>query len=269
MLPCHDGVTKWKHFPRYWPFVRGIHRSPVNSPHKGQWREALMFSFIWIHGWVNNRKAGDLRRYRAHYDVTVMSRRVLGMQRCVLAMWFSSTLEKPNEVNTFLFRHFWWVSCGTLCVLVMILGLILTTKIVKVIDDFFWVVYPSTVDYYLFHILPAVFFIQNIIDGAPCLFYIWHVIFKFPPVISKFGFLYSFIQSFVESTEIVFRKWYLACERWVQISSLYSVSLCLIGFIIPCGIHLFLFLCLYSPNFTFLYGKYFFFICVKWSCRIS
>ena len=25
----HDDVIKWKHFPRYWPFVRGIHRSPV------------------------------------------------------------------------------------------------------------------------------------------------------------------------------------------------------------------------------------------------
>ena len=33
-LPSHDDVIKWKHFPRYWPFVRGIHRSPVNSPHK-------------------------------------------------------------------------------------------------------------------------------------------------------------------------------------------------------------------------------------------
>ena len=52
----------------------GIHRPPVNSPHKGQWRGALMFSLIcvWINGWVNNREAGDLRRYRAHYDVTVM-----------------------------------------------------------------------------------------------------------------------------------------------------------------------------------------------------
>ena len=38
----HDDVIKWKHFPRYWPFVRGIHRSPVNSSHKGQWRGALM-----------------------------------------------------------------------------------------------------------------------------------------------------------------------------------------------------------------------------------
>ena len=42
----HDDVIEWKHFPRYWPFVRGIHRSPVNSPHKGQWRGALMFSLI-------------------------------------------------------------------------------------------------------------------------------------------------------------------------------------------------------------------------------
>ena len=42
----HDDVIKWKHFPRYWPFVRGIHRSPVNSPHKGQWRRALMFTLI-------------------------------------------------------------------------------------------------------------------------------------------------------------------------------------------------------------------------------
>ena len=32
----HDDVIKWKHFPRFWPFVRGIHRAPVNSPHKGQ-----------------------------------------------------------------------------------------------------------------------------------------------------------------------------------------------------------------------------------------
>ena len=46
-------------FLRYWPFVRGIHRSPVNSPHKGQW---------------HNREAGDLRRHRGHYDVNGMVR---------------------------------------------------------------------------------------------------------------------------------------------------------------------------------------------------
>ena len=46
----HDDVIKWKHFPCYWPFVWGIHRSPGNSPHKGQWRGALMFSLICV--WI-------------------------------------------------------------------------------------------------------------------------------------------------------------------------------------------------------------------------
>ena len=40
----HYDVIKWKCFPRYWSFVSGIHRSLVNSPHKGKWRGALMFS---------------------------------------------------------------------------------------------------------------------------------------------------------------------------------------------------------------------------------
>ena len=71
MMTSWNGNMKWK---RYWPFVRGIHRSSVHSPHKGQWRGALMFSLIytWINGWVNNDEAGDLRRHRAHYGVTVM-----------------------------------------------------------------------------------------------------------------------------------------------------------------------------------------------------
>ena len=67
---------RWRHQMEicYWPFVRGIHLSPVNSPHKGQWRGALMFSLICIgtNDWVNNRDAGDLRRHRAHYDAIVM-----------------------------------------------------------------------------------------------------------------------------------------------------------------------------------------------------
>ena len=46
----------------YRPFVRGIHRSPVVSTHKGQWRGALMFSLIcaWTNDWANNEDAGDL-----------------------------------------------------------------------------------------------------------------------------------------------------------------------------------------------------------------
>ena len=68
----YDDVIKWKHFPRYWSFVRGFHRSSVNSPHKDQWRGTLMFSFIcaWIKGWINNREAGDLRCH--YYDVIAM-----------------------------------------------------------------------------------------------------------------------------------------------------------------------------------------------------
>ena len=68
-----DDVIKWKNFPRYWLLVRGIHRSPVNSPQKGQRRGALMFCLIcaWINGWVNNGEAGDLRRH-AHHDVILM-----------------------------------------------------------------------------------------------------------------------------------------------------------------------------------------------------
>ena len=71
-----DDVIKWKHFPRFWPFVRGIHRSPVDSSHKGQWRRVLIFSLIsaWTNGWANNRDARDSRCQRAHYDVTVMKK---------------------------------------------------------------------------------------------------------------------------------------------------------------------------------------------------
>ena len=66
-------------FSRYWPFVRGIHRLSVNSPHKGQQRGALMFSLIcaWTNSWANNGDAGDLRRHRAHYDVIVIKHVVI------------------------------------------------------------------------------------------------------------------------------------------------------------------------------------------------
>ena len=86
-LSCiyHDDVIKWKHFPRYWPFVWGIQRPLVNSPHKGQWRGALMFSLIcvWINGWINNHEAGNLRRNCTHYDIIVMCR----TNKCLLGIF--------------------------------------------------------------------------------------------------------------------------------------------------------------------------------------
>ena len=92
----HDDVIKWKHYPRHWPFVRGIHRSPVNSPHKGQWRGALMFSLIcvWIDGAVNNRESGDSRRYRAHYDVTIMLNKMSNNKLPVI--WDAITLMRHH-----------------------------------------------------------------------------------------------------------------------------------------------------------------------------
>ena len=70
----HDDVIKWKHLPRYWAFVRGIHRSP-RIPQQRQVTRSLDVSLIcvWLNGWVNNRDASDLRRHHAHYSVTVMS----------------------------------------------------------------------------------------------------------------------------------------------------------------------------------------------------
>ena len=69
----------WRHqmetFSRYWPFVMEIHRSPVDSHHKGQWRGVLIFSLIyaWTNDSANNLDAGDLRRHRAHNDVIIMN----------------------------------------------------------------------------------------------------------------------------------------------------------------------------------------------------
>ena len=81
-------VIQWKYFPLYWSFVRGIYWSPMNSPHKGQWCGALMFSLIcaWIKGWVNNCKAGDLRRHRADYDVIVKNAFDSNAWACVLVV---------------------------------------------------------------------------------------------------------------------------------------------------------------------------------------
>ena len=55
-------IIKWKNFPLYWPFVQGIHRSSVNSPHRRQWCWALMFSLIcaWTSGWANTWDASYL-----------------------------------------------------------------------------------------------------------------------------------------------------------------------------------------------------------------
>ena len=92
-----DDAIKWKHFPCYWPFVWGIHWSPVNSPHKSQWGRALMFSLIcaWTNAWSNNEDVSDLRCHRAHYVVIVM----INAQQNHLKLWiFSERTLRPNKM---------------------------------------------------------------------------------------------------------------------------------------------------------------------------
>ena len=100
LFQSHDDLNKWKHFRWYWPFVRGIHRSPMDSPHKGQWSGALMISLFcaWKNGWANTRDAGDLRHHiflsiKLSYKVT----------------WYDhhSTQIRPPE-------HSMWTPCFSL-----------------------------------------------------------------------------------------------------------------------------------------------------------
>ena len=87
----------------------------------------VFFICVWINGWVNNGEAGDLRRYRAHYDVTVML--YMSVLR-VLIYWYAKSIHWSFQ---------WWVCshfntlkpsfsnpcfCGKMncCVLIPVLG---------------------------------------------------------------------------------------------------------------------------------------------------
>ena len=110
-------------FSHYRPFVRGIHRWPVNFPHRGQWRGTLLFSLIcaWTNDWVNTRDAGDLRRHRSHYDVTVNNLTALWV-----LIYFSVSLPKARWCRRYRFwlqsmfvkkyLEFYWISVGYLSV---------------------------------------------------------------------------------------------------------------------------------------------------------
>ena len=51
LVSCDSIMTWGRHeteaFSALLSLYEGIHRTPVNTPHKGQWRVALMFSLIW------------------------------------------------------------------------------------------------------------------------------------------------------------------------------------------------------------------------------
>ena len=58
---------------------------------------------VWINGWVNNREAGDLRRYRANNDVTVMrGRKLPETGTYVEIVWETTISESPVLVSAIL-----------------------------------------------------------------------------------------------------------------------------------------------------------------------
>ena len=90
------------------PFVRRVHWSPADSLHKGQWRKALMLSFIcaWTNGWANNQETGDLRRHSAHYDVTVMTVWFFFHIWVLLYCYFTALSKITNNMDALL-----WLVC--------------------------------------------------------------------------------------------------------------------------------------------------------------
>ena len=106
----HDDVTKWKHFSRYWPFVREIHWSTANplcdgnSPVSGEF-----FSHRPVIGSYDlppNRRLSkqskfvELRRYRAHYNVTAMiPKKDQCWRKCFHAMTSSSNVGKWRKTK--------------------------------------------------------------------------------------------------------------------------------------------------------------------------
>ena len=93
-----------KHVPHHWLFCgeftgdcgefTGHRWTPLT-----QTSDAELWCFLWTNGWVNNQDAGDLRRHRAYYDVTVMWCRI-GIQ------WFGQPWDL-SAINGVTFVQFW------------------------------------------------------------------------------------------------------------------------------------------------------------------
>ena len=115
----HLKISWWRHQMETFSALLAICAAhspvPAKSPHKGQWRGALMFSLIcaWINGWVNNREAGDLRRHRTHYYVTVVivceMAAILSNGRWVITMGTEQNERKLSHIyNEPCLRSNWW-----------------------------------------------------------------------------------------------------------------------------------------------------------------
>ena len=113
---CHDTMMTSSNgnIFRVTDLCAGNSAVPMNSPHKGQWRGAVMFSLIcaWINSWANNREAGGLGRHRAQYDITIMTQALSALLTPVIgdsphhgpAMRNISSLLRSCSTKS-------WVSC--------------------------------------------------------------------------------------------------------------------------------------------------------------
>ena len=89
----HDDVMIWQRSPHEWPFVRGNHRSSVDSIQKGS---VIRIVDIFIVERLNKllhkrRSAGDLRHYGAHvsslwymFNKSIDFQQHLGTMNCAL-----------------------------------------------------------------------------------------------------------------------------------------------------------------------------------------
>ena len=92
-LVSWESMSWWRHQMETFSALQALcaGNSPVTGEfpsHKDQWRGALMVSLIcaWTNIWANNGDAGDLRRHRTHYDVTLMVVACLGLVLYMMAI---------------------------------------------------------------------------------------------------------------------------------------------------------------------------------------
>ena len=62
MFPFDDVIM----FPYYWTFMRRKHRQPVGSHNRGPVMQSYDISFVWTKCWTTSRIAGNLGRHAAH-----------------------------------------------------------------------------------------------------------------------------------------------------------------------------------------------------------
>ena len=103
---------KWKTFSALLAICAGnsLVTGEFTFAHIGQWRGALMFSFICcrINGWVNNCGVGDLRCHRVHYDVTAMFINII--------ILYSTVIDNAVLANRVSFGSKWWLGFYTFLV---------------------------------------------------------------------------------------------------------------------------------------------------------